>query len=128
METPVVILDEPTTGLDHRECIKVMEIVKRLHENGATVVMVCHDMEVVADYAKRVIVMTGGRAIDDGPTFEVLRREETLDAADLLAPQVVAISMEMVRRNPALADTPVARANTLDEMTAAIAAMKGGER
>ena len=52
LEPPVLVLDEPTTGLDFRECEKVMGIVRGIHERGVTVVMVCHDMEVVADYAK----------------------------------------------------------------------------
>lgn len=120
VEPPVVILDEPTTGLDYRECCKVMDIVQRLHAKGTTVVMVCHDMEVVGDYARRVIVMNDGQVVDDGATFDVLRRPETLERASLVPPQIVGISMELVRRYPALAQTPIARANTLDEMVAAI--------
>ena len=126
LELPMVILDEPTTGLDYRECTKVMEIVRRLHENGTTVVMVCHDMEVVADYAERVIVMTDGRVVDEGPTFEVLRRQETLQAADLIAPQVVEISSALVARHPHLAGTSVAAANDLDALEAAIASVAQG--
>lgn len=124
LEPPTVILDEPTTGLDYRECSAVMDIVGRLHANGTTVVMVCHDMEVVADYAERLIVMNDGQVVDDGPTFEVLRRPETLEKASLVPPQVVGVSMELVRRHPLLAGTPIATANTLDEMVAAIAAVK----
>ena len=52
MEPPAVVLDEPTTGLDFRECAKVMDVIAELNACGATVIMVCHDMEVVADYAK----------------------------------------------------------------------------
>ena len=48
---PTIILDEPTTGLDFRECVKVMDVVRELNENGTTVIMVCHDMEVVGDFA-----------------------------------------------------------------------------
>ena len=54
LEPPIVVLDEPTTGLDFRECAKVMEVVSDLNARGTTVVMVCHDMEVVGDYATRV--------------------------------------------------------------------------
>lgn len=117
---PVVVLDEPTTGLDYRECVKVMDIVRRMHENGTTVIMVCHDMEVVADYASRCIVMSDGQVVDDGPTFEVLRNRDTLERASLVPPQMVAVSMELPRLLPRLADAPVGRANTVDEMAAAI--------
>ena len=117
---PVVVLDEPTTGLDYRECVKVMGIIRRIHERGTTVVMVCHDMEVVADYAARCIVMSGGEVVDDAPTFDVLRNRETLERASLVPPQIVELSLELGREMPHLADGPVGRANTLDEMAAAV--------
>lgn len=117
---PVVVLDEPTTGLDFRECEKVMAIIRRIHEQGATVIMVCHDMEVVADYAARCIVMSGGEVVDDAPTFDVLRNRETLERASLVPPQIVELSLELGREMPHLADGPVGRANTLDEMAAAV--------
>lgn len=116
---PVVVLDEPTTGLDFRECEKVMAIIRRIHEQGATVIMVCHDMEVVADYATRCIVMSGGTVVDDAPTFEVLRNRDTLERASLVPPQIVDLSLELARDMPRLAETAVARANTVDEMLAA---------
>ncbi len=122
MEPDTIILDEPTTGLDFRECEKVMGVIADLHARGTTVVMVCHDMEVVADYAERVIVMASGEVVASGPTFEVLRRRDVLERAGLVAPQVVDVSMRLVERHPELAATPIARANTLDEMTAAIEA------
>ena len=117
----VLLLDEPTTGLDFRECLKVMDYVRELNEKcGTTVVMVCHDMEVVADYAKRLIVMTAGHVVVDGPTFEVLRDRESLERADVIPPQVVEISTRLVERNSSLAQGPVACANTLDELTSAL--------
>ncbi|MGN0072537.1 MAG: energy-coupling factor ABC transporter ATP-binding protein [Coriobacteriales bacterium] len=131
MEPPVIVLDEPTTGLDFRECQKVMDIIARLHREGKTIVMVCHDMEVVADYAQRIVVMTRGELVAQGPTFELLRNRQVLQRGDLVPPQVVAISMELVERHPQLAGTPVASANTLEELTRALqecAAQKGGLR
>ena len=47
--------------MDYRECEKVMEIVSQLNAEGTTVIMVCQDMEVVGDFAKRVIAMIRGR-------------------------------------------------------------------
>ncbi len=59
-EPEILILDEPTTGLDYRECTVIMDFVKKLNEEkGITVVMVCHDMEVVLDYAKIVLRLMG---------------------------------------------------------------------
>ncbi|MBR3257805.1 MAG: ABC transporter ATP-binding protein [Eggerthellaceae bacterium] len=128
-EPPVLILDEPTTGLDYLECEKVMQTVKRLHEAGTTIIMVCHDMEVVGDFAKRVIAVTAGHIVGDGPTFEVLRDEAVLKAAALLPPQIAGISMALVREFPELAGTPIEAANHTMELAAAVMAYagKGGE-
>ena len=128
METPVIILDEPTTGLDYRECMKVMEVIERLHKQGTTVIMVCHDMEIVADFAERVIVMTGGEVIDQGPTFQIMRNPETMRAADLIPAQITDISMRLAEQLPSLASDALADANIVDEMVAALeaASRKGG--
>ena len=126
MEPPVVVLDEPTTGLDFRECAKVMNVIAELNARGTTVIMVCHDMEVVADYAERCIVMSDGAVVDDGPTFEVLRNRATLERASLVPPQIVDVSLELTRLVPRLAGTAVAKANTVDEMAAAIVAASVG--
>ena len=107
---PVVVLDEPTTGLDFCECVKVMGIISQLHRAGTTVIMVCHDMEVVADFAERVVVMTDGRVVDQGPTFDVLRNRKTLDEADLVPPQMVDLSLLLPVMEPRFAGTSVARA------------------
>ena len=128
METPVIILDEPTTGLDYRECMKVMEVIERLHKQGTTVIMVCHDMEIVADFADRVIVMTGGKVIDQGSTFQIMRNPETMRAADLIPAQITDISMRLAEQLPSLASDALADANIVDEMVAALeaASRKGG--
>ncbi len=122
---PVIILDEPTTGLDFRECVKVMDIIRHLHEQGTTVIMVCHDMEVVADFAERVIVMSDGVVVDQGPTFEVLRNRRTLHRADLMPPQIVDISLGLCMMRPDLDNSLVASANTLNEMETAVATAIG---
>ena len=123
---PVVVLDEPTTGLDFCECVKVMGIISQLHRAGTTVIMVCHDMEVVADFAERVVVMTDGRVVDQGPTFDVLRNRKTLDEADLVPPQMVDMSLLLPVMESHFAGTSVARANTLAEMQAAIEDVAAG--
>ena len=125
MEPPVVVLDEPTTGLDFRECAKVMDVIAELNARGTTVVMVCHDMEVVADYAKRVIAMTAGQVVADGETFAVLRDRDVLARTHLLPPQMVDVSLRLVEEGAVVASSPVALAMTLDEMTDALASAAG---
>lgn len=127
LEPPVIVLDEPTTGLDFRECAKVMDIIADMNARGTTVIMVCHDMEVVADYARRVIAMTAGRVVADGPTFQVLRQPEVLTRTHLLAPQIVEISMRLEDVGASAHDgaARIAAANTLDEMEEALAFAAG---
>ena len=88
VRSDILILDEPTTGLDYKECIELMEKIRELNKEGTTVLMVCHDMEVVLDYASRVLVMTGGRLIADGATRWILGDDELLAQARLLQPQI----------------------------------------
>lgn len=125
MEPPVVVLDEPTTGLDFRECVKVMDVIAELNAHGTTVIMVCHDMEVVADYARRVIAMTAGQVVADGETFAVLRNRDVLARTHLLPPQVVDVALRLAEDGAVEAASPVALADTLDEMTDALAAAAG---
>ena len=65
-EPEVVLLDEPTSGLDYRECMTVMETVREMAEHGCAVIMVCHDMEVVSDFAERLVVMANGEILARG--------------------------------------------------------------
>ena len=89
----ILILDEPTTGLDYRECMEVMEKISILNQNGTTVIMVCHDMEVVLDFAKKIIVMDHGKILDEGKTHSVLYDKKLLGRARLLPPQIAQVSM-----------------------------------
>ncbi len=125
MEPPVVVLDEPTTGLDFHECAKVMDVIAELNVCGTTVIMVCHDMEVVADYARRVIAMTAGQVVADGETFAVLRNRDVLARTHLLPPQVVDVALRLAGDGAVEAASPVALADTLDEMADALAAAAG---
>ena len=86
----ILILDEPTTGLDYRECMEVMSRIQQLNEKGTTVIMVCHDMEVVLDFAKSIIVMNKGEILAQGETRQILSNNELLGRARLLQPQIAA--------------------------------------
>ena len=97
MEPEVVLLDEPTSGLDYRECMTVMETVREMAEKGCAVVMVCHDMEVVSDFAERVVVMADGRILGQGPADQVFADAGLMARADVEAPQVVRLAAELVR-------------------------------
>ena len=120
MEPEVLVLDEPTTGLDYRARRRVMDIVQRVNKQGATVLAVCHDMELVADYAKRCIVLREGRVAADGPVFEVLRDFDLLRRASLLPPQMVELSRRLADGHAECACDEVRNANTVEEMVRAL--------
>ncbi len=88
----ILILDEPTTGLDYRECMEVMGKICELNKNGTTVIMVCHDMEVVLDFAKNIIVMNRGEIMGEGPARQVLGDDTLLNKARLLPPQIAQVA------------------------------------
>ncbi len=75
MRTPIVVLDEPTTGQDLRGIDLVRSIVAALAAEGRTVLAISHDMRFVAETFARVVVMRGGRIVLDGPPGEVFAEQ-----------------------------------------------------
>lgn len=88
LKPEILILDEPTTGLDYRECMEMMERIRQMNNEGTTVLMVCHDMEVVLDFAKKIIVMNRGEILGQGDVKSILGDKELLGKARLLQPQI----------------------------------------
>ncbi len=96
VEPETLILDEPTTGLDYLECCQIMDRIRRMNEEKkVTVLMVCHDMEVVQDYARRALVLSGGRLLADGPVREIFRDQDLMQRASILPPQMVGLSLRL---------------------------------
>ena len=96
VEPEVLILDEPTTGLDYLECCHIMDRIRRMNEEKqVTVIMVCHDMEVVLDYASRALVMAGGKLLADGPVPEIFRNTELMEEASILPPQMIGLAIRL---------------------------------
>jgi energy-coupling factor transport system ATP-binding protein len=91
MRTPVVVLDEPTTGQDARGVQRIEAIVRDLADAGRTVIAISHDMRFVADCFERVIVMRMGKVILDGPPGQVFAEEQwPLLASTYLEPPLAA--------------------------------------
>ena len=89
MEPDVLVLDEPTAGLDPKGRDDILDQVKRLHEERhITVILVSHSMEDVARYVDRIIVMNKGQERFDGVPREVFRHYRELEEIGLAAPQV----------------------------------------
>ncbi len=96
MHPEVLILDEPTAGLDPRGRDEILEEISDLHQKkGMTVVLVSHSMEDMARYAGRLLVMNHGEKVFDGTPKEVFRHYRELEAMGLAAPQVTYIVHEL---------------------------------
>ena len=115
-EPDILILDEPTCGLDYKECMVVMQAVEELREKGCAVLMVCHDMEVVSDFATRVIVMTQGSIIADGSLADVFAQDDIMRAAAVIPPQVTQVA-RILSRHVDPAYTGLTKVSEIAKMT-----------
>jgi branched-chain amino acid transport system ATP-binding protein len=76
----VLLLDEPTTGMNHEEAMFVVDKIKQLSEQGVTVILIEHNMKVILDVATRIVVLSFGNKIADGKPREVMNRQEVIEA------------------------------------------------
>jgi energy-coupling factor transporter ATP-binding protein EcfA2 len=72
MEPEIIILDEPTTGLDSEEVRSVMGLLLDLNRKGKTIIIITHSMPLVAEYVPRTVIMRDGAVVSDGPTRDVM--------------------------------------------------------
>lgn len=84
-ETPVLLLDEPTTYLDPAHAIEMLDLVRGLADAGRTVVMVLHDLSMAAMYSDRVVVMKDGAILADGGPRDAITPELLAEAYGLRA-------------------------------------------
>ena len=83
LEPEIIILDEPTAGQDYRHYTDIMEFLTALNRRGTTVCIVTHDMHLMLEYARRAIVFTGGRILDDDTSAGILTDREIIERANL---------------------------------------------
>ena len=96
MKPSVLILDEPTAGLDPRGRDEILDLVADMHKNyGCTVILVSHSMEDVANYVDRIVVMNDGEVLYDDTPRQVFRHYKKLEEIGLAAPQVTYLMHEL---------------------------------
>ncbi len=88
----MLILDEPTTGLDHREQLRMMGLVRDLNRSGIAIVIITHTPWLVAEYARRVVLMRKGAKIFDGGVREFFMQEQLLQSSSFRAPEITELS------------------------------------
>jgi branched-chain amino acid transport system ATP-binding protein len=76
----VLLLDEPTTGMNHEEAMFVVDKIKKLREQGVTIILIEHNMKVLLDVADRVVVLNFGTKIAEGKPKEVMNKQEVIEA------------------------------------------------
>ena len=108
MEPKILIMDEPIAGLDPLGRESLMDLVKNLNDCGMTILLISHNMDGLAEYASRILVMNQGELMMNGTPREVFREHEALRAAGLDLPEAgqlvealrakgIAISEENIR-------------------------------
>ena len=96
LDPEVLIMDEPTTAQDHRGRYQLAELARRFHEERqGTVLMITHDVDLIARYAHRLIVLYQGQVLLDGPTAEVFTQVEELRKSFVVPPVAAQLAAEL---------------------------------
>jgi ABC-type multidrug transport system ATPase subunit len=95
MEPRVLVVDEPTTGLDQAGASGILDLLSRWNSEGRTIVAITHDMNLVAERIPRTIVVNDGAILADGSTRSVLADATLLRSAFLRPPQVTRIAQRL---------------------------------
>lgn len=111
MEPEILVLDEPTAGLDPKGRRELMTLFKELHQNGMTIVLVTHLMDDVANYANYVNVLEGGKLVRSGYPKEVFQDVAFLESKQLGVPKITKFAQQLVKRGLHLETLPI----TIDE-------------
>jgi energy-coupling factor transport system ATP-binding protein len=97
-EPEILIFDEPTTGQDYQGALRILELTRRLHAAGKTVIVITHHLHLLPGFAERVLVLGQGRVLLDAPLAEAYYQPEVLAATDLRAPQIVELAQVIAAR------------------------------
>jgi energy-coupling factor transport system ATP-binding protein len=95
MNPKILVVDEPTTGQDYARAAAMMELVKKLNQKGTTVIVISHNMDLMAAYCHRVVVFLDGQVIHIGTPKEVFQREDILARTALKPPQVTQLAKKL---------------------------------
>jgi len=95
MRPRIFILDEPTTGLDWRSTIELMELVGEMHRNGHTIILVTHDMKLVTGFSQKSLVLREGQVLVYDDTRTVFKHSEVLRDTQIEPPQITALAKRM---------------------------------
>jgi energy-coupling factor transport system ATP-binding protein len=92
LEPSVLVIDEPTTGQDWLGAQAMMALVRELNESGHTILMITHDMTLVAEHARRALVFAHGALVADTTPSDLFGRPDLLELGTLVAPQITSLA------------------------------------
>jgi energy-coupling factor transport system ATP-binding protein len=92
MDTPILVFDEPTAGLDTYEISLLINMLKKLQSENKTIIIISHDMDFVAENIPRVISLSEGKKMFDGKVRDLFRKTGLMTDSGLLHPQTVQLS------------------------------------
>ena len=125
MEPEILVLDEPTAGLDPRGRDEILDQISLLHkERGISIVLVSHSMEDVARYVKRIVVMNHGEVLFDNAPQEVFRHYKELEKVGLAAPQVTYIMHALKEKGLSVDENATTIEEARDSILAALEEQK----
>lgn len=102
MDTPIVVLDEPTMGQDAAAVERIGRIVARLAEQGKTVIAITHDVDFAAGHFDRLIALRRGRVLLDGPLRDVITRADELATTAVEPPQITRLGLRLELPEPVI--------------------------
>ena len=101
MATPIVVLDEPTAGQDHRSLARLSGIITKLRQRGKTLVAITHDLDFAAAHFDRLVIMKSGKVAFDGTAIDALADSTLLAEAGLEPPPLARLSAALALARPA---------------------------
>jgi energy-coupling factor transport system ATP-binding protein len=91
----IIIVDEPTTGQDIRRAEEIMDLLMELHKEGRIIIVITHDMRIIADYVPKTLVMFDGKILTEGSTRQIFADPKTLFKAFVLPPQITRLAQKL---------------------------------
>ena len=107
MEPRILVLDEPTAGLDPIGRKELMNLFKKLHQDGITIVLVTHLMDDVAEYADQVYVMEKGRLVKSGEPSFVFQDIDFMEKIQLGVPKITRFAQKLIKRGATFKQLPI---------------------
>lgn len=95
MKPDILVLDEPTVGLDAKSEENLMDLLVSLYEKGTSIIIATHNMDVVLQYAKRAIVLENGKVVKDTTPLELFHDEEFLKTSSIEPPKVFSFALAL---------------------------------